>query len=153
MYHEKVASQIKFEINQIDKLFYAYEELFAKCKESKPDIIELTALASVLHSFYNGIEKIFEIIAKKIDKVTPNSNQWHRDLLIQMSKDLPERDAVICDSMLNILSDYIAFRHFYRHSYSFFISWNELQKLVYPVFNVWQSLKEKINKFLNETVY
>lgn len=104
MYHKKITSQIKFEINQIDKLFEAYQGLFIKCKENEPDIIETTALASVLHSFYNGIEKIFELIGKKIDKSTPQSKQWHRDLLIQMSKDLPERHAVISDKMITILS-------------------------------------------------
>lgn len=149
MYHEKIASQIKFEINQIDKLFEAYQGLFIKCKENEPDIIETTALASVLHSFYNGIEKIFEIIGKKIDKSIPQSKQWHRDLLIQMSKDLPERHAVISDKMINILSEYIAFRHFYRHSYSFFISWDELQKLVNSVLDVWQALQEELYIFLD----
>ena len=149
MYHDKITSQIKFEINQIDKLFETYQGLFIKCKENEPDIIETTALASVLHSFYNGIEKIFEIIGKKIDKSTPQSKQWHRDLLIQMSKDVPERHAVISDKMLIILSEYIAFRHFYRHSYSFFISWDELQKLVKPVFDVWQALKEELTIFLD----
>lgn len=66
MYHKKITSQIKFEINQIGKLSEAYQGLFIKCKDNELDIIEITALASVLHSFYNGIEKIFEIIAKRL---------------------------------------------------------------------------------------
>lgn len=68
MYPKKIASNIQFEIQQIDKLFEKYNSLFDKCSRSEPDLIELTALASVLYSFYNGIENIFLTIAKKLIK-------------------------------------------------------------------------------------
>ncbi|HOJ11801.1 MAG TPA: hypothetical protein PK733_14575 [Clostridiales bacterium] len=149
MFPEKTISQIKFEIKQIDKLLRAYEELFNKCQDSEPELIEITALASVLHSFYNGIEKIFEIIAKRIDKAIPQGKQWHRDLLIQMAKDLPSRKPVISKNMMTELLKYLAFRHFYRHSYSFFLSWEELEKLVNSIFDVWESLKTEISFFMD----
>lgn len=59
MSHDKMKSAVLFEIRQIDQLFKAYNQLLEKCQEGQPNLIELTALASVLHSFYNGVENIF----------------------------------------------------------------------------------------------
>ncbi|AZR74514.1 hypothetical protein BBF96_14640 [Anoxybacter fermentans] len=146
---EKVISSIMFEIKQIDQLFESYKTLLNHCKENKPDLIELTALASVLHSFYNGIENIFLQIAKKIDCFVPQGKQWHRDLLLQMTKELEGRQRVISDELKLKLVEYLGFRHFYRHSYSFFLRWDELEKLVYPLTEVWIQLKSELNIFLD----
>jgi len=80
----KAISLIRFEIEQVNKLLESYELLIEKCKLSEPDLIEITAAASVIHSFYNGVEKIFLTIGKHIDNKTPEGHQWHRDLLKQM---------------------------------------------------------------------
>ncbi len=61
---EKVISQIKFETGQIDLLFEAYADLLDRVQKRTPDLVEVTAVASVLHSFYNGLENIFLSIAK-----------------------------------------------------------------------------------------
>ena len=57
---EKAISQIIFEIKQIDELFTSFSELLEKSKVEEPTLIELTAIGSILHSFYNGIENIFK---------------------------------------------------------------------------------------------
>jgi hypothetical protein len=31
----------------------------------------------------------------------------------------------------------LGFRHFYRHGYSFFLEWDELEELVTPLAEVW----------------
>ena len=36
-----------------------------------PDLVEITALASVLHSFYNGLENVFLSISKAVDADVP----------------------------------------------------------------------------------
>ena len=72
---KKTISQIEFEIGQIDRLFEAYADLLERIHENKPDLVEITALASVLHSFYNGLENIFLSIAKGIDMDVPIGSQ------------------------------------------------------------------------------
>jgi hypothetical protein len=42
-----------------------------------------------LHSFYSGLEKLFELIARHIDRSLPGGETWHRDLLQRMSQDFP----------------------------------------------------------------
>lgn len=74
---EKTKSQMVFEIQQIDELFASYSELLENSKSKEPTLIELTALGSVLHSFYNGMENIFKTIGKNIDGNLPSGNHRH----------------------------------------------------------------------------
>ena len=74
-------AKILFEISQIDKLLCNCTPLFELCKIKKPDYIELSACAMILHSFYNGIENILALIFKHYDGKLPQSNKWHSELL------------------------------------------------------------------------
>ena len=125
----------------------SYSNLLEKSRNSGPDLVELTALASVLHSFYNGVENILLTIAKRIDNNLPEGKHWHRDLLIQMSIGTSNRDRVISGEGKLLLAEYMAFRHLYRHSYSFFLSWDEMDKLVNDLQTVWGAVKSDLNNF------
>jgi hypothetical protein len=149
---EKIASRINFELAQIDSLFDLYCDLFAHVKKEAPDLIELTAIASVLHSFYNGLENIFLSIAKGIDRDVPAGPQWHRDLLVRMTESMPDRAPVISAATAQRLADYMAFRHFYRHSYSFLLDWPELEKLVVPLVDLWGEAKTELEHFRDSLV-
>jgi len=149
MCYRKAVSQIRFEVQQIDTLLESYKSLLAKCKEKEPDLIEITAIASVLHSFYNGIENMFLSITRRIDNIVPSGSHWHRDLLTRMTEDIDVKQSVISDDSKEKLADYLGFRHFFRHSYSFFLEWDELKKLVHPLRDVWTQVKTEIESFLD----
>lgn len=147
--HEKAASKISFEIGQIDELLATYSELLEETQSKTPDLVKTTALASVLHSFYNGIENIFLAVAKNIDRKVPKTAQWHRDLLTLMTKGTTRREPVLTPDTANLLADYLGFRHYYRHSYSFFLEWEELERLVTPLDDVWTRVKIELEVFLD----
>jgi len=144
-----VVSQIEFQIEQIDQLFDSYADLLERSQKSTPDLVEITAIASVLHSFYNGVENIFLSIAKGMDEDLPGGSQWHRDLLIRMSQKTSKRRHVISEEMAQRLAEYLGFRHFYRHSYSFFLEWGEIEKLVSSLRKMWTQLKKELSLFIN----
>ena len=146
---EKVISQVKFEMGQIDQLFESYADLLERAQKNMPDLVEVTAMASVLHSFYNGLENIFLSIAKGIDTHVPTGSQWHRDLLTRMTESTSSREPVLTAEMAHRLADYLGFRHFYRHSYSFFLEWGELEKLVTSLAEVWGQAKDELQLFLD----
>jgi hypothetical protein len=146
---ERVIEEVQFEIGQIDHLFISYATLFERARQIQPDLIETTAIASVLHSFYNGVENIFMSIAKRLDSQVPTGDQWHRKLLVQMSQTTAEREGVISTELAQRLANYLGFQHFYRHSYSFFLDWSELEKLVIPLHAVWSQVKTELNAFLD----
>ena len=84
MLHDKLIKKITFEISEIDNELSSYDSLINLCKVKEPDLIEKTAIASILHSFYTGIEKIFVAIAKEIDQNIPSDKNWHNKLLNQI---------------------------------------------------------------------
>lgn len=73
---EETINNINFQIEQINKLFHNYDELISKSKIKELNFIEITALGSCLHSFYNGLENIFEIIASEIDNEKINGENY-----------------------------------------------------------------------------
>jgi len=145
---EKILSQVRFEIGQIDQLLVAYADLWERARQGTPDLVEMTAMASVLHSFYNGLENIFLSIVKGLDQEVPTGTQWHRDLLVQVSHGTANRSKVISVELAQRMADYLGFRHFYRHSYSFFLEWGELEKLVTALPEVWDQIKRELSAFL-----
>lgn len=84
MYSEAI-KRIEFEISEIGTLFETYELLLDNTRNREPDLVEIAALVTVLHSFYNGVEKIFLSIAKYVDDFIPTENKWHKELLMQMT--------------------------------------------------------------------
>ncbi|MBU0568960.1 hypothetical protein KJ693_12320 [bacterium] len=146
---EKVISQIKFEIEQIDQLLELYAELLACPKQNTPSLVEKTAMAALLHSFYTGVENIFLSVAKGIDRDIPAGAQSHRDLLGQMIKRTLYRMPAISEKVKEKLSDYLIFRHFFRHAYSFFLDWDKMKELVSSLVEVWDQLKRELHLFLD----
>ena len=146
---EKVISQVKFEVSQIDELFKSYSSILRIIRKEEPDLIEVTAFASILHSFYNGLENIFLCIVRRIDRNIPTGDRWHRDLLYQMGKAIPERKQVLSSKTIDKLTEYMGFRHYYRYSYSFSLKWEEIEKLIVPAKNIWQQIKNELEIFLN----
>ena len=102
----QLREKIKFEISQIDVLFDKAKILEEKCKLQEPDFIELSAVGSTLHSYYNGLENIFVLIAKQIDNASLSSQRWHKDVLDSMFAQTAARNAVLNESLHESLLDY-----------------------------------------------
>lgn len=143
-----IKEQIEFKIKDIDKLFSEYELVFEKIETEKPDLFDMTILGSVLHSFYNGLENIFEIIAKNIDGEVPSGNKSHQMLLHQMASENGIRDEIIDEDLYLKLREYATFRHFYRHAYSFQLNWEKMQPLIDNVHIVWNEVKQRLINFI-----
>ena len=62
-----VEEQVAVEQAQISQLFDAYRTAIRKSSKQEPDFVELSALATMLHSFYTGVENIFKRVALEID--------------------------------------------------------------------------------------
>ncbi|PKM88235.1 MAG: hypothetical protein CVU87_07820 [Firmicutes bacterium HGW-Firmicutes-12] len=150
MSHERLIEEIEFEITLINTHLTKYRDLIEESREREPDLIQLTALASVVHSFYNGIERIFIIVSKRLDNEIPDGKQWHRELVQQITSGTSKRNAVISESTKEKILPYLAFRHFYRHSYSYVLSWSELRSLINPLEDIWEEVKSELREFLDE---
>jgi hypothetical protein len=146
-----VSSDIKHDIldsvQDIDDLLSSYNILLSSVKEHDPDNIEIAALGTILHSFYNGIEGIFLLVAKRIDKRMLDSSAWHQQLLEQMTRSVSARFMFISNDTADKLSVYLKFRHFFRHAYAFMLKWQQMKPLVDNLSSVWEATKAEIVEF------
>ena len=55
---DDLASQIIYEVSQLDRLLSEYGPLLAALERTPPDAVQTAAVASVLHSFYTGVETL-----------------------------------------------------------------------------------------------
>ena len=76
MYSELI-EEIEFQISQIDRQFEEFNLFFQDMNYETPDITQITIMASILHSFYTGVESIFSMVSKRIDEFVPTSNKSH----------------------------------------------------------------------------
>lgn len=77
----------------------------------------LSSLGLAVHNIYNGIEAILEDVGQEIDGSKPNTAQYHRDLLFQLTQATESRGAMITEDNIDAIADILWFRHVLRHNY------------------------------------
>ncbi len=101
-----------------------------------------------LHGFYTGVERIFETIAREVDHRLPGGPDRHRDLLTQMSAEIPEvRPPVISRETRNCLDEYRGFRHVVRHVYTFNLRTERTRALAEDVEDCLERVQRDLERF------
>lgn len=78
----------------------------------------LESLGFTLHTIYNALENSFVQISLTFENHVKDQSRWHREILEKMFLAVPPlRPAVLPEGTRALLSDLLAFRHFFRHSY------------------------------------
>ena len=128
---DHLIQRIYDEWENIEKSSQRTLEGWQKFQNSHYDSLYLDAVALNLHNFYNGIERILEIIATVIDKKIPEGDKWHQNLLQQMTKEISGiRPAVISINSYEYLNEYRRFRHLVRNIYAFELDADRLKVLI-----------------------
>jgi hypothetical protein len=113
-----------------------------------PDMIEKSAVALLLQSFYNCIENIIIMIIKHFDGKLPNSSKWHKELLEKAFEESEKHRPIFRGEIKIILNDYMSMRHFIRHTYGFRLNWEQMQELTNGINDIWIIVKDDLNKFI-----
>ena len=148
---------IQERINQeLDKISQALQqlEMFLKQLTNQSEAIYqeafVNSIALNLQGIYTGIERIFQVIAKEIDLRVPTGDKWHRDLLEQMTVDIPHvRNAVITEETRLILDELRRFRHVVRSAYSFQLDEKKVLVIASQISNCHQVFINEIQLFCN----
>jgi hypothetical protein len=138
------------DIGKIDYLLDKYSYILKEFKEQEPNDRDLLAISNLLHTFYNGIERIFTTIAEEYDNNIVTGENSHKFLLNEMRKSFPIRTVTLSEDLYIKLSEYMGYRHMYRHAYSFELKWNKMKHLVDNIYDVWEEVKDFITKIENE---
>ena len=143
-----IKQKIENEIAQINKLFDSGRPLLDLCKLKEPDFVEASAAALLLQSFYNGIESIILLIFKGLEEKIPNDFHWHKKLLERSFEVNEKRANIFKNENKELLTEYLTFRHFIRHSYGYQIKWQRLKPLINGVEEFWKLIEDDIKIFL-----
>jgi predicted nucleotidyltransferase len=79
-----IKALVEDELIALERVAREMDDLLAECAQP-PTRVELRAIASMLHEFCNGVERIFERIAVGSGEDLSRGEYWHVDLLNQMS--------------------------------------------------------------------
>lgn len=82
MKNSQIKERINIELQEISNIIENINKYYRQItsEQGKPYESALAnALALNIHSFYTAVERIFQLIATKIDYSLPSGEQWHRD--------------------------------------------------------------------------
>ena len=144
----KLKEKIEHEIFRVNKLFDSGKPLLDLYKIKEPDFIEASAAGSFLQSFYNGIESIILIIFKTTKENIPNDFNWHKKLFEKAFELNEGRTAIFKEGYKEQFTEYLSFRHYFRHSYGYEIEWGRLKPLINGVELLWKLIEEDIKLFI-----
>ena len=125
MLARRLAAEVEAELGHLVRLG---QELSLAPTES--DTFSLRARGSILHDFYTGVERIFVRLAEELNGGVPRSEQWHRQILQDMTLDLRDvRPAVITTKLSAELGEFLRFRHVFRNVYGFVLEADRMRPL------------------------
>lgn len=89
-----------------------------RIEQTPGDRLHLYAGGTVLHAFYNELEKTFALIAVSLDGFEPRGDDWHARLADMMFIEVPSlRPAVLPLALRSATRELRGFRHLFRHLY------------------------------------
>ncbi len=110
--------------------------------------VYLESVALNLHGFYSGLERLFELIARHVDRALPAGEGWHHDLLQEMTKEIAERrPAVISPESASILDEFRRFRHLVRNVYTFNLVPQKMEPLIAALPRLWKQVQVELSAF------
>lgn len=108
----------------------------------------LDSVALNLHSFYAGLEKLFGVIARRMENSLPSGETWHRDLLNQVAQDWGDiRPAVISMESASSLDKFRRFRHLVHNVYTMNLQPEKMRELLSDLPSLWTKLQAEFLAF------
>jgi hypothetical protein len=142
-----LAAKIQLGLEEFETVRKQMAPLIAKPLDSTVGDIETAAACAMLHSFYTEIEKILKLIAREWDARIPSSDAWHKDLPNQMAVPTNTRPTVITSGLVEILSEFLAFRHLFRGASIALMRWDKLAPLVAKVDQTYIRTRQELETF------
>lgn len=145
----ELAERIRGEAIDLDQVVNRATRAWPQAGNSRRDQdLFLDAVALNLHSFYSGIERLFELIGRRIDGHLPEGETWHRDLIEQMASDLAEvRPAVIAGDTARQIDVFRRFRHLVRNLYTVHLLPERMAELMSVLPDMWDMLRRELLAF------
>jgi hypothetical protein len=147
--YAELAERFRGEVEDIDlvvqRALHAWERVQLTTTDQD---VYLDSAALNLHSFYSGMERLFELVARHLDRNLLTSETWHRDLLQAMAQAVTEvRPALIDQSSATQLDEFRRFRHLVRNIYTTHLVPARMEGLLQILPHLWPRLKNELLAF------
>ncbi len=145
----ELVERIRGEMPDLDRVIQRGVQSWSRVQRgSSEQDAYLDSVALNLHSFYSGLERLFELIARHVDRTLPAGETWHRDLLQQMAQEVTEvRPAVIDRGSALALDEFRRFRHLVRNVYTMNLSPAKVAGLMSALPELWPKLRAELLAF------
>ena len=147
---ELLRADISADLAKLRGLEQEYRDLLQRVDLNATSVspYDKAAVGFYLQNFYNGCENIFKTIARFFENDL-QAGSWHRDLLKRMVLEIQGiRPRVIDDDLHVTLDDFRAFRHRFRHCYSFELDWDRERLVAAKLVDAHAALVRQVTSFL-----
>lgn len=145
----RLAAAVREQRQQISRVVGEAREALADFPDRVPPPRELRGIGAIVHDFYTGIEHLFEKIAPELNGGLPAGAAWHRELLQNMTLDLPGvRPRLLRPETVRALEEFLRFRHLVRNPYGFELDWKRLNALLERLPAAWSQVEADVERFL-----
>jgi len=129
------------------------ERIFDKIEDRRHGEGEanLESLAYQLHNLYCAFEDLLKIVADFFENHIEESSRYHRALLWRMKMSIEGvRPALLSETSYKLLDSLRAFRHVFRHAYSYELDPKKLGLVVEDALKLRGLHQGEINHFLEQ---
>ena len=151
MNRKRLTQRINDELSKIEStvggIAKALEDIEMLPAAARPYIQE--SIAKKLADVYNGIENIFKRVAREVDIHLPTGDSWHKDLLIQMTEQRPERPPVISEKTFPRLDDLLKFRHAFNNIYAEELVYEKIEPRAKSIDELFASVSKDLSIFID----
>jgi len=129
------------------------ERIFAKIEERRhgKTVAEVESLAYQLHNLYCAFEDLFKIVADSFENRIEDRTRYHRELLWRMRISIEGvRPALLSEESYRLLDSLRAFRHFFRHAYSYELDPRKVALVVEDALKLRELYQQEIEHFLEQ---
>jgi len=145
-------SQAEKEISLLDRTVDVIEKRLKGLRsitDSDDFSAYIESLALNLHSFYEGIEAIFDKVLEFTGEDKPSGHEWHLELIERMAMPIRQlRPEVISEQTVKNLDTYRAFRHKVRHIYGFMLVPENIITIAEKMKDNHEEFKRDFGKFM-----
>ncbi|MCD5408180.1 hypothetical protein LR090_02890 [Candidatus Bipolaricaulota bacterium] len=139
-------ASIEAQLKEIEKIFSKIEE-----RRRGEGVAYLESLAYQLHNLYCAFEDLFKIVADFFENRIEDRAKYHRELLWRMKIPIEGvRPALLSEESYKLLDSLRAFRHFFRHAYSYELDPKKVALVVEDALKLREFYKADINRFLEQ---
>ncbi len=136
-------TNVKRCVDQIREDLYRIEEAPVEYRKSLEAFV-----ARHLFDFYKGLEGIFQRIGREVDRVVPKGEEWHKELLQQMTASRPTRPSVLSQETAVELQNLLGFRHVFIYIYADELDYEQVLQNAERVKTVFPKVSAELDIFI-----